>query len=135
MRDRSITVVFDTDCVLCSRWVRFVLRHEAMDRIYFASSRKPTGQKLAQQFGISPEDLDLTYLVIDGTEMRTKSDATLALIKELRAPWSWVYVFRVIPRPLRDALYDIVARHRLDWFGEEKDCLIPTPDQRHRFLE
>ena len=130
-----ITVVFDSDCILCSHWVRFLLRHDRTERICFASSRKPAGQKLAQDFGLAPQDLDLTYLVIRDGNALTKSDATLALLGELHAPWRWLAVLKLIPRPLRDQLYDLVARNRLRWFGEEQDCLLPTPEQRRRFLD
>ncbi|MEO0915387.1 MAG: DCC1-like thiol-disulfide oxidoreductase family protein [Pseudomonadota bacterium] len=131
----GVTVVFDTDCVLCSHWVKFILRHEASDGIQFASSRKSNGNRLAAQFGFRPEDLDLTYLVIRHGRALTKSDATLALLGELKAPWSWLRIARLIPRPVRNGLYDVVARNRLRWFGEEKDCFLPSADQRHRFLD
>ena len=134
-RDQTITVVFDTDCILCSHWVRFLLRHEAKERLRFASSRKPVGRELARRFGLEPEHLDLTYLVVHDDKAFTKSDASLVLLGELKAPWSWLRVLHLIPRFLRDAVYDVVAKHRLRWFGEQKDCLLPAPEQRHRFLE
>lgn len=134
-KQENITVVFDTDCVLCGHWVRFILKHEASSRILFASSRKPAGQKLAVNFGMNPADLDLTYLVIHQGKALTKSDATLVLFSGLKAPWSWLRFLRFAPRSLRNSIYDIVARNRLRWFGEEKDCLLPTPEQRHRFLD
>lgn len=128
-------VVFDSDCILCSHWVRFVLRHDPTKSIQFASSRKPVGQRLATDFGISPEDLDLTYLVIQNGEALIKSDATIALLADLRPPWSWLRALRFLPKTLRDAGYDVIARNRLRWFGEQKDCFLPTPDQRSRFLD
>lgn len=129
------TVVFDSNCILCSRWVRFVLTHEATNHIHFASSRKPVGKALAAEFGLGAEQLDLTYLVISDGRALTKSDASLALIAELKAPWSWLGLLRLVPASLRDGLYDIVARNRLKWFGEEEDCFLPTPEQRGRFLD
>lgn len=134
-QDETVTVVFDTDCVLCSHWIRFVLRHEATENIHFASSRKSAGKELAAKFAHDPEDLDLTYLVIRRGRAFTKSGASLVLLGELKPPWSWLRILGLIPRPVRDGLYDIVARNRLRWFGEETDCLLPTPDQRHRFLD
>ncbi|MEO0944903.1 MAG: DCC1-like thiol-disulfide oxidoreductase family protein [Pseudomonadota bacterium] len=132
--DRAITVIFDGDCVLCSRWVRFLLRHEASENMRFASSRNAFGISLADQYGFEPKDLELTYLVIRGGEALIKSDATLALLSELKRPWSFFSVMRMVPRPIRDGLYDIIARNRLRWFGTQKDCFLPTPEQRHRFL-
>ncbi len=133
--DENVIVIFDSDCILCSHWVRFILRHGASEDIRFASSRKAIGMSLAVGYGFKPEDLDLTYLVIQEGQALTKSDASLALLGEFKKPWSLFRVLRIVPRPIRDGIYDIVARNRLRWFGEEKDCLLPTPEQRHRFLD
>lgn len=130
-----VTVVFDSDCVLCSYWVRFILKHEASNTVHFASSRKSVGKVLAAEFGFTPEHLDLTYVLIRDGKAFTKSDATLALLAELNAPWSWMRMFRFVPRWIRDGAYDVVARNRLKWFGQKKDCLLPTPEQRNRFLD
>lgn len=100
-----------------------------------ASSRKPVGIGLAQKYGIPPDALDLTYLVIQNGKVLTKSDASLGLLAELKAPWRYFGVLRIVPRGFRNWIYDIVARNRLRWFGEEKDCFLPTPAQRSKFLD
>lgn len=128
-------MIFDTNCVLCSAWVRFLLRHERDNTLQFASSRKHVGTRLAQDHGIAPEALDLTYLVIRDGKALTKSDASLALLAELKAPWRYLTVLRIVPNCLRDWTYDVVARNRLNWFGEEQDCFLPTPAQRLKFLD
>jgi predicted DCC family thiol-disulfide oxidoreductase YuxK len=133
--DDSVVVIFDSDCILCSHWVKFIMRYEASENVRFASSRKPLGKSIAVKFGFEPEDLNLTYLVVRRGQALTKSDATLTLLSELKKPWSWLRVLRFIPRAFRDATYDMVARNRLRWFGMKKDCLMPTPEQRQRFLD
>ncbi len=133
--DLKAVVIFDTNCVLCNVWVRFLLRHEKGNTLQFASSRKDVGIRLAQDQGISLEALDLTYLVIRDGKALTKSGASLALLAELRAPWRHLTVLRIVPNRLRDWIYDIVARNRLDWFGEEQDCFLPSPAQRSKFLD
>ena len=133
--DLKAVVIFDTNCILCSAWVRFLLRHERGDTLQFASSRKDVGILLAQGHGISPEALDLTYLVIRDGKALIKSDASLALLAELKAPWRYLKVLRILPKRLRDWTYDIVARNRLNWFGEEQECFLPTPSQRSKFLD
>lgn len=134
-QNRPTIVVFDTDCILCSTWVRFLLRHERREVLLFASSRKPAGQALAAEYGFLPEDLDMTYLVVCDGQALTKSDASLVLLSELRAPWRWFTFLRLVPRSWRDLLYDVVARNRLKWFGEQQDCFLPTQEQRLRFLD
>lgn len=136
MSAKSTTItIFDTDCILCSRWIRFILRNEATDSIQFASSRKPNGKRLAEKFGISPDALDLTYVVIDGERAHTKSSASLVILGKLNRLWSWLRILGLVPRTIRDRIYDIVARNRLRWFGEEKDCFLPPVEQRNRFLD
>jgi predicted DCC family thiol-disulfide oxidoreductase YuxK len=112
-----------------------LLRHEYGNTLQFASSRKPIGIQLAQEHGIAPDTLDLTYLVIRHGQALTKSDASLGLTGELKAPWRYLAVLQFVPRSLRDWIYDIVARNRLSWFGEQKDCFLPTPVQRLKFLD
>ncbi|MEM9474211.1 MAG: DCC1-like thiol-disulfide oxidoreductase family protein [Pseudomonadota bacterium] len=130
MSDRDTTViVFDTDCVLCSRWIRFVLRYEAVENSLFASSRKPAGKKLAGEFGVDPDALDLTYVVIDRGEACTKSGASLVTLRQLRPPWSWLGILCLVPRGLRDRIYDIMARNRLRGFGEKWDCFLPSRER------
>lgn len=128
-------MIFDTNCILCSAWVRFLLRHEKGNTLQFASSRRDVGIRLAQDHGISAQALDLTYLVIRDGKALIKSDASLALLAELKAPWWYLKVLRIVPKRLRDWTYDIVARNRLNWFGEGQDCFLPTPSQRSKFLD
>lgn len=128
-------IVFDTDCVLCSGWVGFILRHEAAPTARFVSAWSDEGAALATAHGLSPADLDLTFLVVpQGRPALTKSDAGLAILAELRAPWSWARVLRLVPRGLRDWVYDRIARNRYDWFGRRSQCYMPPVGQAHRFV-
>ena len=64
-----------------------------------------------------------------------RSDAALRTARALGAPWSWLWLLIAIPRPLRDAAYDFVARNRYHWFGRKQACPVPRPEWRERFLE
>lgn len=128
-----LIVLFDADCVLCSAWVRFLLRHERGPSTRFVSAWSEEGRRLAGGHGLSVADLNDTFLVIRGEQALTRSDAALALIGELRAPARWLGIGRFIPRRWRDGLYDIVARNRYRWFGRKELCVAPPPDQRWRF--
>ncbi len=129
-----ITILFDTDCVLCSAWVHFLVRHERAPLMRFVSAWSDEGQRLASQHGLSLQDLDATFLVITDDRALTRSDAGLALLAQLRAPWRWGRVLWVIPRPLRDWVYDRLARNRYRWFGHRPQCFVPPPGQSHRFV-
>ncbi len=101
----------------------------------FVNAWSPTGLALAERHGLDRAALARTYLVIDNGLGLTRSDAGLALLAHLKAPWRWLGWLRLLPRTLRDAAYDLVARNRYQWFGRKAQCFVPTPDMRHRFVD
>ena len=136
MTDTSIApipVVFDTRCILCSSWVRFLLRHEADTRLHFVGAWSSSGLAIAARYGLGPEELQKTFLVVvDGVAL-VRSDAGLALLDHMKAPWRWLRLLRVVPARVRDGVYDRVARNRYRWFGTRESCLVPSSDLRNRF--
>lgn len=127
------TLVFDTDCVLCARSVRFVLAHERDDRLHFTGAWSPEGLALAAAHGFTAEDLNGTFLLVRDGQALTRSDAGLAVARHLRAPWRWLRVFGIVPKSVRDAAYTVVARRRYRWFGRRADCARVLPELQHRF--
>jgi len=126
-------IVFDTDCVLCSGMVAFVLRFERDAALHFAGAWSPEGARLAAAHGFAPKDLDATFLVVVGGKGLTRSDAAIEISRHLKAPWRWLGVLRIVPRSWRDCAYDLIARRRYRWFGRRENCTLVPPDQRHRF--
>ncbi|WP_096487846.1 thiol-disulfide oxidoreductase DCC family protein [Methylorubrum populi] len=127
------TLVFDTDCVLCAGSVRFVLAHERDERLHFMGAWSTEGLALAAQHGFTAEDLNGTFLLVQDGRALTRSDAALEVARHLRAPWCWARIARILPKPLRDRLYGVVARFRYRLFGRREDCARVPPEQRHRF--
>lgn len=127
-------MLFDGVCVLCSRSVRFVLRHERDHALLFAPMQSRAGQMLLARHGLPPADWD-SFVLIDGDRVLTKSRAALAVMRRLRAPWRWLRVATVVPRSLADRLYDWVARNRYGWFGRNDACFLPSPEERARCLD
>lgn len=128
-------IVFDTDCVLCSAWTHFFLAREARPTARFVSAWTDEGAAIAAAHGIAPEALDLTFLVVQDGRGFTQSDAVIALIGHLRAPWRWLAALRIIPRSIRDRLYRLLAQNRYRLFGRRAHCFIAPPDQRGRFVD
>ncbi len=129
-------VVFDTDCILCSRWVRFLLERETTERMIFVSTWCATGLDLAERHGLLRADLDRTYLVIKDGAGLTRSTAGLALLAELKSPWPWIgRVLAVMPQVLRDKAYDAIAARRYRWFGRRDRCFVPPPNAKGRFID
>lgn len=124
--DRPI-IVFDGDCDLCRRSVRFVLRRDRAGRFRLAANRSPAGRRLLADRGLDPDRVD-SVVLIDRARTSTHADAVLRIAAGLDAPWRWLAALaRCIPRPLRDALYRFVAKRRSKWFGQADACAPADP--------
>jgi predicted DCC family thiol-disulfide oxidoreductase YuxK len=126
-------ILYDGVCVFCSRWVRFVATRDVDRRFRFTAIQSPYGTRLAQAFCIDPADPD-TNAVIQGGEAYFKSDAALTVLGALPG-WGWVRALCAVPKPLRDAVYNLVARNRYRIFGKYEQCFVPDAEMRARVLE
>ncbi len=126
-------VLFDGVCNLCHGSVQFIIARDPRQRFAFASLQSPAGQALLAAHGLPPDKLDSVLLLRDGRAYQ-KSTAALEITRQLRGGWPLLYVFRWVPRPVRDAVYEWVARHRYRWFGRQEACWVPTPALKARFL-
>ena len=101
----------------------------------FASIQSDVGRELMREHGLSLPDGDPTSIVlVEGGRAFERSSAALRIARRLQFPWRLLYGFVVVPRFLRDAVYDFVARRRYRWFGKKDVCMVPTPELRARFL-
>ena len=125
-------ILFDGVCQFCDKSVQFILKRDPNGKFSFSSLQSDTGIELRRNHQI-PEELD-SIILIEGEKYHSKSTAALKIARELRGGWKWLYILIVIPRPIRDVVYDFVARNRLKWFGEKTACELPSPDVRKRFL-
>jgi predicted DCC family thiol-disulfide oxidoreductase YuxK len=126
-------ILYDGVCIFCSRWVRFVIARDAQRRFRFTPIQSGYGTRLARAFGIDPADPD-TNAVIHGGVAYFKSDAALTVLSSLPG-WGWVRVLFGVPKPLRDAVYNLVARNRYKIFGKYDQCFMPDADTRARVME
>ena len=126
-------ILYDGVCVFCSRWIRFIAARDEDGRFRFTAIQSPYGTRLAQAFGIDPLDPD-SNAVIHGGVARFKSDAALTVLSRLPG-WGWVRALRLFPKPLRDAVYNLVARNRYRIFGKYEQCFVPDAAFRDRVME
>jgi predicted DCC family thiol-disulfide oxidoreductase YuxK len=115
-------ILYDGVCVLCSGWVRFIVRRDQARRFRFTPIQSPYGRALAQVLGIDPENPDTNAVILDGQAWR-RSDAALRVVSSLPG-WSWARGLRWVPRPLRDLVYRAIARNRYRLFGRHAVCDI-----------
>jgi len=126
-------MLFDGVCNLCSGSVRTVLAIDRKDVIRFTPIQSPYGRQLALEHGIDP-DQPTSFLFLDSGRVLEKSTAIMALLRRLGAPWSWLAVIDVLPRPWLDGAYDWLAANRYRLMGKRSTCMVPTPAQRARFI-
>ena len=120
-------ILFDGVCVLCSGGCRFVSKRDRRGYFRFVPIQLAEGRPLAEQLGIDPDRPDSFAFVANG-QAYVKSEAALRIVRKLPR-WQWTWVFHFIPRVIRDAIYDLVARNRYRWFGRRDACVLPNSDR------
>jgi len=126
-------ILYDGVCVFCSRWIRFIASCDKNQRFRFTAIQSGYGTRLAQAFGIDPRDPDTNAVIHRGVAY-FKSDAALTVLSNLPG-WTWVRALRSFPKPLRDAIYNLVARNRYRIFGKYEECFVPDAEFRARVME
>ncbi|MGI9382235.1 MAG: thiol-disulfide oxidoreductase DCC family protein [Methyloligellaceae bacterium] len=125
-------IVFDGVCHMCSGWVGFLLPRDKERRFLFVPAQSPLGRRLLAENDIDPDDPE-TFVLVTGGGVHFKSEAILRILGALKG-WRWTAVFRVLPSPVRDWLYDRIARNRYRLFGRRQECLVALPGSDDRFL-
>lgn len=127
-------ILFDGVCNLCNKSVQFVLAHDRKQQFVFGSLQGKVGTAYLEQFKLPSNDLS-SFLLVDEGILYTQSTAALRVLKQLGGGWQLLYAFIVVPRFIRDAVYDWISRNRYKWFGKMDSCWLPSPQWKNRFLE
>jgi predicted DCC family thiol-disulfide oxidoreductase YuxK len=130
--DRPI-LLFDGECMMCSAFVQFILRTDRRRRLRLLAAQTPIGAALYRHFDLVHGDYETNILLEDGRAW-LKSEGSIRIFERLGLPWSLMAVGRVLPRPVRDGIYEFIARNRLRWFGRRSSCLLPDPAEADRFI-
>lgn len=125
-------VLFDGVCNLCSASVQFIIKHNSRKNLSFASLQSDFGRSQLSKFQASPE-VKTIALIKDG-RIFFRSDAVLEICKDLNGLYPMLFVFKVVPQPVRDWVYNYAAKNRYRWFGKKDECWIPTPEWKSRFI-
>ena len=126
-------ILFDGVCHLCNSSVNFIIRRDRRGRFKFAPLQSPVGQEFLRQHPLSPDELD-TFVLIARGRAYTRSTAALRVARGLSGLWPLAYLFIIVPKPVRDAAYKVVAKNRYKWFGKRAECMMPTAEVKERFL-
>jgi len=133
--DNRPIVVFDGVCLLCNRWVDFLLRHDHAGRYRLAAMQGNHGRRLLQTHGLSADDPASFLFVQNGTGY-TDTQALIRVLSGLGRGWPLLaWIIRVVPGFIRDPMYRWVAKHRYRLFGQRTQCRMPDPAYAERFLD
>ncbi|MBC9797086.1 thiol-disulfide oxidoreductase DCC family protein [Sinomicrobium weinanense] len=127
-------ILFDGVCNLCNSSVQFVIKRDKKDIFRFAALQSELGQKLLKERGIIPDKTDSIIVIEPDVAYYTRSQAAIEIASEMGGGWPLLRIFQYIPRPLRDSLYNLIAKNRYNWFGRKDQCMIPTPELKAKFL-
>ncbi|MER8429351.1 thiol-disulfide oxidoreductase DCC family protein [Mesorhizobium caraganae] len=126
-------IVFDGVCVLCSGFVRTVVRLDRKNRFRFATAQSPLGEALFHKHGLRTDSYETNLVLIGGAPFM-RLDSFVAVMAELGWPWRAAKALLLLPRPLRDWLYERIAKNRYAIFGRKDSCEIPSATMRARMI-
>ncbi|GHF92113.1 thiol-disulfide oxidoreductase DCC family protein [Thalassotalea marina] len=134
MRENDCVILFDGVCKLCNAWSHFIIKYDTQHRFKLCSVQSSEGQAILKHFNMPTEQFD-TMLYVQGCKPFDKSDAFLEVVHKLGLPWRLLYVFKLIPKSLRNWLYDRIALNRYSLFGKYETCMLPNKQNENRFLK
>ena len=128
--DKSV-VFFDANCLLCSRFIKLVLKSEKGGLFYSGFDSRLANEILPSKMRVQPS----TVVYSNHGKLLFKSEAIFSILRELRFPWPLLRIFRVLPTALNDSIYDFIAKNRISWFGRSETCFLPNQEQKARFID
>ena len=133
-------LLYDGVCGLCNRFVQFILRRDRNAIFRFASLQSSLAARILTRHGANPTDLDTVYVALDynlpDEYILARSDAVGFVLNQLGGPWrSAAFLLQLLPKFLRDLVYNAIARHRYRIFGRSDTCTLPRDQDHTRFLD
>jgi predicted DCC family thiol-disulfide oxidoreductase YuxK len=127
-------ILFDGVCNLCSKSVQYVVKHDPEKIFRFASLQSSFGEKILQQYNLPTNTFNSFILLLQG-KIYTRSTAALMVAKKLKGPSKLLYGLIILPKFIRDGVYNIIAKKRYKWFGKKTECWVPTPELKRLFID
>lgn len=126
-------ILFDGVCNLCNGAVQFVIRRDKKNQFLFASLQSDEGREILERFHF-PLNKSNSFILVENGKVYEQSTAALKVLKSLNGLWPLFYGFIIVPKFIRDRIYNIISKNRYQWFGRQDQCMIPTPELRAKFL-
>ena len=133
MAEKSI-ILFDGVCNVCNGFVNFLIPRDEKDQFQFGSLQSQKVKELLNQYHYDADDLS-TVILIENNKLYPQSTAVLKIFRQMNGAWPLMYTFIIIPKPIRDFVYQLIARNRYTLFGRKDSCMVPTPEWQAKFVE
>ncbi|MDT8392405.1 MAG: DCC1-like thiol-disulfide oxidoreductase family protein [Bacteroidales bacterium] len=130
MQNKQAVILYDGYCELCSRSLQFVIRRDRENKFTYLSLQSEQGAALISEMAKDKQYAD-SIVYHEGENFYQRSTAVLKILRRLKRGWQFFYVFMLVPRFLRDLVYDFIAKNRYAWFGRRNECYIPEHHPRH----
>ena len=129
----NAVILFDGVCNFCNKSIQFIIEREPKGYFCFASLQGEVGQSLLKKHQL-PSRVD-SFVLIENNQVYLKSDAALRICKHLKGAWKLMSLFLMVLKPVRNAVYSLIANNRYKFYGKRDSCMIPPPEIRERFLD
>ncbi len=133
-KDKKI-ILFDGLCNLCDTSVQYVIKHDKKDSFRFVALQSDLGHKIIKHIGIDITKTDSVILYEPGIAYYFKAQAAIRIAEEIGGIYSFLTIFSILPNAILNYIYDYIAKNRYKWYGKKETCLIPTEEQKVKFLE
>lgn len=132
MPQQSI-ILFDGICNLCNTAVQFVIRRDNSNHFLFASSQSEEGKKILTENNLPANEMN-SFILVENGKAYDQSVAALKVVRKLKGLWRFLFGFIIVPKFIRDGIYQVISKSRYQWFGRKNECMIPTPGLKAGFL-
>lgn len=132
--EKKSILLFDGVCNLCNTSVNFVIKHDTKKQFLFASLQSDAAKELLLHYGIKNLGIK-SIILIHNHNIYTKSTAIFLIFRYLNKGLKFCYIGIIIPKFIRDTVYDFVSKHRYKWFGRKQKCMLPTKELKNRFIQ
>ncbi|MFM2269747.1 MAG: hypothetical protein RL757_3188 [Bacteroidota bacterium] len=125
-------VFFDGVCNLCNGAVQFIIARDAHAKLRFAALQSDAAAQIFKNQHAQHIDFK-SIILLENDKIYDRSTAALRIAKNMDGFWKLLYIFIIVPKPIRDAVYNFIAQNRYRWFGQQNECWLPTADLKKRF--
>ena len=127
-------ILYDGVCNLCDHTVKFILKRDKKGVFNFAPLQSSFAKEELSKLGYHLLTDLSSVVLVSGGKVFSKSSAFLEIIKKLPLPWPLFFPAIIIPKVVRDLIYDWISKNRYRWFGKSDTCLLPKPEWKSRFV-